>query len=316
MEEGFQKDPTSTSWPINSIYNADFQVFQQIKGNNRNYRRFIRRVVYCWFWKDDNEEWRPYSIEDQSILEQSYCSGQHEIELTVTAEHVPLKLSVGGGKKPNVVLPSGVVIPDSVSSLTSKIVRIIDMREMCQYSQKTRLKRRDICRVGPPLQKHILEASLKDNMHLLSAPSYWTDSPVHSIPIAVELSPDDENFKLIEKLMNTTIGSHGDKYGLVPGVNKDPKKFKIKKIIRIQDPTLWIQFAHAKIDIVNKYKGKLSQHKSSEYLRKNPLLVPIIDGASNEIYAFHGCAPDVATKIISGGFNERYAEGSGIFGGN
>jgi len=267
----------------------------------------IRRIVYCWFWKDDNDDWRPYPIEDQSILEQAYCSGQHEIEIKITPEKVPLKKS--GGKKPHVVIPESAIIPED-----SVVIRIINMREMCQYSPKTRLKRRDICRIGAPLQRGILDAALKDNMHLLSVPSYWETS-AHFTPSSVELKATDENYIRIQNLMNGTIGSHGDKFGLVPGINKDPKKFVIKKIIQIQSLELWQQYSHTKIEIINKYKGLLSQHKSTEHLKKNPLLVPIIDGGCNEIYAFHGCAPDVANKIITGGFNERYAEGSGIFGG-
>ena len=84
----------------------------------------------------------------------------------------------------------------------------------------------------------------------------------------------------------------------------------------MQQPDLWSSYCRTKLEIAQKYKFNLENHDSSQYIAKMPFLTPLLDKTTNEYYFFHGCAPDIIEAICSGGFNERFADALGMFGGN
>ena len=104
-------------------------------------------------------------------------------------------------------------------------------------------------------------------------PSTWGQYDDNPQTKVVKLDPKDQEYIDVKKGFETTIGGSRT----------------IVKIDRIQNPTLYAQYAARK---------KLMD-------RTNP------PNTTNERRLYHGCAGDVVQQIIHGGFNRSYAGKNG-----
>jgi len=145
-------------------------------------------------------------------------------------------------------------------------------------------------------------------------PSYWKEP--FNIVSQVTLESSSDLFKEASRLMNSTISptGHNNRYGLVPGLNIDPKYFQLEKVIMIQNPQLWKNYILRKMIIRDRHSGTVENTPSSLHLIKYPPLVALLDKTVNEYYMFHGTKEEIATIITKDGFNERVAKEGGMFG--
>ena len=61
---------------------------------------------------------------------------------------------------------------------------------------------------------------------------------------------------MINELLNSTIGSHGNNYGTVSG--KDPTAFIVKEILRIENIKIWREYCFKKVNIKQKSNSSMA----------------------------------------------------------
>lgn len=276
----------------------------QIKTAEPNRRRRICRLEYAWYWKDDKGKWAPYKPEVTLELERAYRNHVDEVEFLL------------GGTCYSCVLS-----------------------RRNQFVGNDRYKRRDMLRRGHSLS---VDVAWQIGTTLLNVKNTFPPSWTSTKNIApgweegggtyVDLAFDSTEFLMAQSYMQATIfaDGHDDRFGVVPGAGKDPKRLEVTAVQRVENPSLWQQY------VVDKHKT-LERHKAD--LDKLPLyrngatkgLAHILDEASNEFFMFHGGQTASATrgnvleKIIAGdnearsypasnGFDARFAQDKNVFG--
>ncbi|UJR24402.1 hypothetical protein I4U23_005779 [Adineta vaga] len=147
----------------------------------------------------------------------------------------------------------------------------------------------------------------------LQSPSYWGSNALKELYREIDISNTSPEFHIINELINSTITTHGNKYGTIYG--QDPTEFIITKIQRIQNTTLWHEYCYKKQSIIVKNRQRLSDCESSKYLELNPILTPLLDKQSNEYWLFHGCSHYTITQLVLAGYDSRVSNLKGMFGG-
>ena len=104
--------------------------------------------------------------------------------------------------------------------------------------------------------------------------------------VGERLSKANEQFQMVEDLLNTSVGHHNHKFGLVNGC--DPQGFRVTAVIRCQDSHLWEHYQHVKQNTVAEHENRLHASQGSAYLRDKPMKTPLLDAAANEYWLFHG----------------------------
>jgi len=115
--------------------------------------------------------------------------------------------------------------------------------------------------------------------------------------------------------MNKTLVQHQSGQGLIPGSKLEANYYEIEKIELIQSPSVWRNYIYTKQYIQKKYSNAILNLDSSKHLKKYPPLTPLLDKNANEYYFFHGTSKEVTSKITTGGFDERFSNDQGMFGG-
>jgi len=59
----------------------------------------------------------------------------------------------------------------------------------------------------------------------------------------------------------------------------------------------------------------LASYESSKYLKKHPLLTPLLDANANEYWLFHGCKDQTIPVLVDKGYDPRMSDLNGMFGG-
>ncbi len=59
----------------------------------------------------------------------------------------------------------------------------------------------------------------------------------------------------------------------------------------------------------------MASYKSSKYLKKHPLLTPLLDANANEYWLFHGCDDQIIPVLVDKGYDPRVSDLNGMFGG-
>jgi len=111
--------------------------------------------------------------------------------------------------------------------------------------------------------------------------------------------------------MNRTIVKlgHNNEFGTIMG--KDPKSFEVTQVYRIQNMNAWGNFCACREEL----RKKLENEKVfRNYLSAFPLLSECLDEKSNEYFLFHGTDFLISMVITEGGFDQRFARESGMFG--
>ena len=122
-------------------------------------------------------------------------------------------------------------------------------------------------------------------------PSTWKSDPMPIDPSTgkevvchvVDLVPGSEEFKKVEDMFCSTVPKKQIILGMTNAFNGG------MKIRRIQNPTLYSQYAARKLQME----------------KANP------SGTQNERQLFHGCSGDVVDQINHGNFNRNYAGKNG-----
>ncbi|CAF1159463.1 unnamed protein product [Didymodactylos carnosus] len=147
----------------------------------------------------------------------------------------------------------------------------------------------------------------------LDTPDYWGLNTFDAPHLKVDIRPGSPEFVRISRLLNTTIGTHDNKFGTIYG--KDPTKFIVTKITRIHNQNLWHAYCFKKNSIIQKSNNRLVDYESSEYLQISPLLTPLLDAAANEYYLFHGCDYQILKHLLYSGYDPRVSNLHGMLGG-
>lgn len=113
-------------------------------------------------------------------------------------------------------------------------------------------------------------------------PSYWSEFENYA---EIELDPQSKEFQMIDELMNSNIGRHGNNFGLVDG--KDPIGFQVNKIVRVQNTDLWQRYSFLKKFIQKQNDNSLSEKESSMYLKEKVSLTPLLDTSVNEYVSLY-----------------------------
>lgn len=78
-----------------------------------------------------------------------------------------------------------------------------------------------------------------------AVPSYWGLATFSESYREIQLLSESTEFCVIRDLMNSTIGTHGNKYGTVNG--NDPTEFLITNVKRIRNTALWHEYCFKKV---------------------------------------------------------------------
>ena len=130
--------------------------------------------------------------------------------------------------------------------------------------------------------------------------------------VGERLSPGSSEFEMVEGLLNSSVGSHGHKYGLVAGC--DPHGFRATAILRVQNSELWDDYSRNKQKIMKKHGRDIPSLEGSEYLKEKPMKTPMLDLAANEHWLFHGTDWRTSAILCTQGYDTRVAATSGMFG--
>ena len=96
----------------------------------------------------------------------------------------------------------------------------------------------------------------------------------------------------------------GNKYGLVPRVNVDPKRFEVVRIVRIQCKAAWRRYVLKKELIKEQWGKRLRGMPSIKYLHDHPFKFQGdfsglgLDESVNEVFLWHGCKRAFAMNLI------------------
>ena len=122
----------------------------------------------------------------------------------------------------------------------------------------------------------------------------------------VVLSTTCSEFQMISNMMSNTIASyHKNNSGNHPVLFT---KLEISRVVRIQNPVLWIRYTHRKAAMINEYSSKPSNSVGTVLTGSST------DQAANEYFLFHGLNENGIPGITRFGFDPRYCSLKGMFG--
>jgi hypothetical protein len=142
-------------------------------------------------------------------------------------------------------------------------------------------------------------------------PHYW--KPNQS-KIMIKLDENSDEYRIMNHMMNSNFGEHGDKYGVTILEKKDPKSFHICSIYRNQNLDLWTRYQLKKKLMVHKYHDYLPEFEESKYLQQHKALVPCLDSTANEYWTFHGTSKEYLNVLLNDGYDPRVSSLIGMFG--
>lgn len=112
-------------------------------------------------------------------------------------------------------------------------------------------------------------------------------------------------FVMIDDMMSNTIAAyHKNNTGNHPVKFTD---FKVNRVIRVQNPMLWVRYTHRKEAMINDYSGKPGSVGFVETGKSQ-------DQAANEYFLFHGLNENAIPGITRFGFDPRFCSLKGMFG--
>lgn len=225
IEAGFQEwvkagspdSGPSTVCKIDGFYEAVFshELHTQRKTREPQRKRPIRRVRFLWLWNSgggnigDPIVWTPFSKEISATIEAALMAREAAAKYVVDGKNYRVSLT-----------------------------------EMCQFREESLYNRRDVRRIGAPLTAdHLKSVKIAGSLHSFDShiPSYWSQMKVLTspIPLVVKLDLTTPEAKNLISFMNSNMKKHGDKYGVVSGIRKDPQYFEVVDIARIQTGEKW-----------------------------------------------------------------------------
>eukprot|EP01111_Echinosteliopsis_oligospora_P015668 TRINITY_DN6268_c0_g1_i1.p1 TRINITY_DN6268_c0_g1~~TRINITY_DN6268_c0_g1_i1.p1 ORF type:complete len:259 (-),score=49.79 TRINITY_DN6268_c0_g1_i1:56-832(-) len=126
----------------------------------------------------------------------------------------------------------------------------------------------------------------------------------------VDVDKSESEFKWMQELFTQTIyGPHKSSPGLSPITFKD---LKVQKLVRIQNPVLWMRYHHRKEGILTEAKGKCEPQLGKVLTVRTG--GPPTDTKANEFFLFHGLNSSSIIGITKFGFDPRFCSLNGMFG--
>ncbi|EFA76853.1 polyADP-ribose polymerase [Heterostelium album PN500] len=142
---------------------------------------------------------------------------------------------------------------------------------------------------------------------VLKCPSSWIDISMDYKEI--DVYPNTKEFMWMSDLFTSTISHlHKGKSTLSPIVFNN---LKVSRVVRIQNPIVWMRYHHRRQKILDDNGGKC---------KPVPLVItdipngPEVERLANEIYLFHGLNVSSIPGIAKFGFDPRFCSLEGMFG--
>jgi len=145
---------------------------------------------------------------------------------------------------------------------------------------------------------------------VIKSPSTWSGQTTMDYT-EVELDKGDEEFTWMQLIFTSSIWPQ---HKTQPGLS--PIKFnslEVTRVIRIQNPVLWMRYHHRKDTIISSASGG----KCTPTLTKVLTAVgkgPATDANANEFFLFHGLNTSSVVGITKFGFDPRFCSLNGMFG--
>ena len=138
----------------------------------------------------------------------------------------------------------------------------------------------------------------------LKLPGTWGAHPDMSVKEVV-IDSTSKEFLDIQRMMSGTIAD----YHKNNTSNHQVKftKLEVSRVVRVQNPMLWLRYFHRKEALVNSLPSKVGS--------VGPVLTGTsMDPKANEFYLFHGLNENATPGITRFGFDPRYCSLKGMFG--
>lgn len=139
----------------------------------------------------------------------------------------------------------------------------------------------------------------------LKLPDTWGAHSTMDIK-EVLLSNSSKEFQMISDMMSNTIAGYHKN-----NISNHPvkfTKFELSRVVRIQNPMLWIRYCHKKSAMIQEYASKPSNSVGTVLTGSST------DTAANEYFLFHGLNENGIPGITRFGFDPRYCSLKGMFG--
>eukprot|EP01124_Arcella_intermedia_P002167 TRINITY_DN11193_c0_g1_i2.p1 TRINITY_DN11193_c0_g1~~TRINITY_DN11193_c0_g1_i2.p1 ORF type:complete len:610 (+),score=165.10 TRINITY_DN11193_c0_g1_i2:37-1866(+) len=291
LEESYQRfraGGDSLCMNSHKTHMIDFNKAIQYRPDNPNNFQSIFRVELGWYWETDlSGTFKGYLPGDCKMIEKAYNEHFIFVHINVDVEGVENHY-------------------------------VLDLNMMKQNRCGAKFRVRNICRVGPPVERTVLR--VKDSSQVLvkatSYPKYWdlNNEQWKSKKIALVEVPlgSEEGLRLCGMIESTTNKRHKTRYGLVPGTKKVPVNYRVLKIERVQNDALWIRLIQGRTKILERtYFGdpKHTTTQLADHLHNFPIKTIPLDetneSKTNEFYFFHGTKKKTLMKIVKVGFDDR-----------
>ena len=122
----------------------------------------------------------------------------------------------------------------------------------------------------------------------------------------ITLQKTSAEFQMIQDMMSNTIAAYHKN-----NTGNHPVKFsklEVSRVVRIQNPVLWVRYSHRKESMVKEYNSKPTGKVGLVETGSST------DQAANEYFLFHGLNENAIPGITRFGFDPRYCSLKGMYG--
>jgi len=274
----------NANYKVDAAYSVNFKAMVQFRTQNSYRQRPVRRILFKWFWKDNEDKWIPYEENICYQIERALVNSQAEVEVVLGDEHQSND--------------------DQINN-----TYVINLLEMVQSHSVDANRRRSVLRIGPPLAQQVLlidgEDDAQANQVLLnlnqSFPTYWQLPCKEDKRVSVNFKTSTLGKQIVDLVTKSCLGGQGMIY---PELG-----YEVTGIHVIQSPALWSNFMYQKGKIMTTFSKKKNAEFES-YTSGHPLRTPFIDGAYNEVYLFHGNRESAIERMCTDGFGISFRNAS------
>ena len=191
-----------------------------------------------------------------------------------------------------------------LNQLQKQGVKVVDQAPApTKADSKKRIREDEKDEEEPPAKKKKEDDNLFAKHFEL--PDSWGAHPDMSIK-EVAVPPDSQEFQKIEKMVSGTVADYHKN-----NTGNHPVKFttlKVTRVVRIQNPTLWLLYNTRKKAMIEQYNKKPSNQVTKV------LTGLTTDAVAQEYFLFHGLNENGVPGITRFGFDPRFCSLKGMFG--
>ena len=254
----------------------------------------------------------------RQVLSQNYSDAHDRLRELQKEEH-DQGLKIEDARKKLMVLKDDELKLENGSKLTKIIIAEREKvdAQLCSLNSellKLKAEQETVNTLIQKLEREQEELEARDRIRenqdvITTAPAHWK---MNSIQWA---RPATANFKIdvtddlklqVQELFDVSRNIYSE-YNL-------KGSFKVTRVHRLENPKLWMQYALQRKNVREKVDAHNAHVVNPEYSSKAEWTKYYLDRNANEVFLFHGTAPDCADTIANMGFDERVFKLEGLFG--